>query len=34
MFNDISSAAAVAMRDYGLSRILILDLDVHQVNIL
>lgn len=32
MFNDISSAAAVAMRDYGISRILVVDLDVHQVS--
>ncbi|KAF5829580.1 hypothetical protein DUNSADRAFT_15879 [Dunaliella salina] len=30
--NDISSAAAVAIRDYGLSRILVVDLDVHQGN--
>eukprot|EP00983_Pelagomonas_calceolata_P112201 1159861-Pelagomonas_calceolata.AAC.4 len=30
--NDISSGAAVAMRDYGLSRIVVVDLDVHQGN--
>jgi len=33
VFNDIAVAANVALRDYGswLERILILDLDVHQV---
>ena len=31
VFNDIACAAHVAMRDYGLERILVVDLDVHQV---
>ncbi|PNH05479.1 hypothetical protein TSOC_008252, partial [Tetrabaena socialis] len=32
ILNDIAIAARVAMRDYGLDSILILDLDVHQGN--
>lgn len=31
MFNDIAVAAGVAMRSYGLERVLVVDLDVHQV---
>ncbi|GIM14475.1 hypothetical protein Vretimale_17424 [Volvox reticuliferus] len=32
IFNDIAVAANVAMRDYGLDSILVVDLDVHQGN--
>ncbi|GLC47189.1 hypothetical protein PLESTB_001622600 [Pleodorina starrii] len=32
VFNDIAVAANVAMRDYGLDSILVVDLDVHQGN--
>ena len=31
IFNDIACAAHVAMRDYGVERVLVIDLDVHQV---
>lgn len=30
IFNDLAVAARVAQRDYGLNRVLVLDLDVHQ----
>ncbi len=32
MFNDIAVAASAAMREHGLDRILVVDLDVHQGN--
>jgi len=32
VFNDVALSAAVAMRDFGLDSILVLDLDVHQGN--
>jgi len=32
VFSDIAVAAAVALRDYAISRILVVDLDVHQGN--
>jgi len=32
VFNDIAVAAAVAMRDFGVRRVLVVDLDVHQGN--
>ena len=31
IFNDIACAAHVAMRDYGVQRVMVIDLDVHQV---
>ena len=31
IFNDIACATHVAMRDYGVERVLVIDLDVHQV---
>jgi acetoin utilization deacetylase AcuC-like enzyme len=32
VFNDVAVAARAAQRDYGISRILVIDLDVHQGN--
>lgn len=32
VFNDIAVAAEVAMRDHGVARVLVIDLDVHQGN--
>ncbi len=33
LFNDIAVAAAAAIAEFGLERILIIDLDVHQVGL-
>jgi hypothetical protein len=32
VFNDIAVSAGVAMADYGIERVLVVDLDVHQGN--
>jgi acetoin utilization deacetylase AcuC-like enzyme len=32
VFNDIAVSAGVAMAEYGIERVLVLDLDVHQGN--
>ena len=32
VFNDIAVAAAAAMEEYGIQRVLVIDLDVHQGN--